>query len=233
MKTATPKKKEVTSKQGKQAPALKAKRVAVDWERIERDWRAGIKSVLQIAADYGKATGQSVSHTAINKHFKQLNVPRDLKAKVKAKAEAMVSAATVSGTVSTETTATDAAIIEANADVMATVMVSHRKDVGKGRALTMKLLQELEGQCDNPDLLEQLASILTAPDPDGDSEAAARRKERMYEQFNRAVSLGGRVDTMKKLADSLKSLVELERKVYGIGDDSKGGGTLEDFLDDL
>lgn len=228
----TAKKTITNKKQATAATAGKAKRVTVDWERIEADWRAGIKSVLQIAADYEAATGGSVSHTAINKHFKQLGVPRDLKAKVKAKAEALVSAAVVSGSVSTATTETTAAIIDANADVLATVMWSHRKDVGKGRTLTMKLLQELEGQCDNPDLLEQLAEILTAPE-DGDSEGAARRKERMYEQFNRAVSLGGRVDTMKKLADALKSLVELERKVYGINDDIKGGGTLEDFLDDL
>lgn len=219
-------------KQPATAPAAKAKRAAVDWERIEGDWRANIKSVLQIAADYQAATGASVSHTAINKHFKQLGIPRDLKAKVKAKAEAMVSASAVSGQVSTETTATDAAIIDANADVMATVMVAHRKDVGRGRSLTMKLLTELEGQCDNPDLLEQLADLLTKPEED-DSEAAIKRKERMYEQFNRAVSLGARVDTMKKLADSLKSLVELERKVYGISEDIKGAGTLEDWLDAL
>lgn len=213
------------------APA-KAKRVAVDWERIEPDWRAGIKSVLQIAADYQSATGQTISHTAINKHFKQIGVQRDLKAKVQAKAEAMVSAAVVSGSVSTATTETTAAIIDANATVLATVVWGHRKDIGKGRTLTMKLLQELEGQCDNPDLLEQLADILTAPE-DGESEAAMKRKERMWEQFNRAVSLGGRVDTMKKLADSLKSLVELERKVYGISEDVKASGTLEDWLDDL
>lgn len=214
------------------AQTAKAPRIMIDWERIEGDWRAGLKSVLQIAAEYEAATGASVSHTAINKHFKQLGVPRDLKAKVKAKAEALVSAAAVSGSVSTATTETTAAIIDANADVMATVMWSHRKDVGKGRTLTMKLLQELEGQCDNPDLLEQLADLLLEK-PEDESEAAARRRERMWEQFNRAMSLGGRVDTMKKLADSLKSLVELERKVYGIGDKGEGSGTLEDFLDGL
>ncbi len=86
----------------------------IDWERIEPGWRAGVKSVLQIAADYTKSTGDKVSHTAINKHFRDLGVPRDLSAKIKAKADAIVSASIVSGNVSTETTETTAKIINSS-----------------------------------------------------------------------------------------------------------------------
>lgn len=49
----------------------------VDWEAIEPHWRAGIKSSLEIARDYREATGKSVSHTAIFKHFKALGIERE------------------------------------------------------------------------------------------------------------------------------------------------------------
>lgn len=200
-----------------------AERKVIDWEAVELDYRSGILTIRNIGVKHG------VSHTLVNRKAKDGGWARDLKERIKLKAEALVSKAAVSGGVAVETLDAE---VNANAMVIANVVLSHRTDVGKGRSLTRKLLQELEGQCDNPDLLKQLADILLAPE-DGDSEAATKRKERMYEQFNRALSLGGRVDTMKKLADSLKSMVELERKVYGINDDIKGSGTLEDFLDEL
>lgn len=214
------------SKKEKAAPPVeKAKRTAIDWERIEPDWRAGVKSVLQIAADYEKATGRSVSHTAINKHFKELKVPRDLKAKVQAKAEAKVSAAAVSARVSTETTPTDAAIIEANADVMATVMLSQRKDIQRNRSLAMKLLDELEDQTMGRELFENLGALMESPDENG--------RDKLFDLYMKVIGSSGRIDSMKKLADTLKVLVGLEREAYGIGAEQKGAGNYEDFLDQL
>ena len=106
----------------------------VDWERIEPAWRAGVKSVLQIAAEYEADTGKSISHTAINKHFKKLGVARDLKGKIQSKADSLVSAATVSAKVSTETTLTDALIINevaqdvAGADGGQLVRIAHEDE---------------------------------------------------------------------------------------------------------
>lgn len=54
-------------------------RKKVDYERIEPGWRAGVLSPAQLAAEYTEATGVSVSHAAIIKHFKKLGVPRDRK----------------------------------------------------------------------------------------------------------------------------------------------------------
>lgn len=230
-------KQPVTNQQPDAAPT-KAKRQAIDWERIEPAWRANIKSVLQIAADYEAATGQKVSHTAINKHFKGLNIPRDLRAKVQARAQAKVSAAQVSAVVSTETTPTDAAIIEANADIVATVMQTHRKDIARGRNLTMTMLGELENQTFSPELFEQLAELVAGPPIAGTDpmdKAAEARRQRLLEAFDRAMSLGSRIDSMKKVSDTLKTLVALERQAFGLTDDGDKptGGTLEDWLDSL
>ena len=54
---------------------------APDWEKIEADYRAGIKTLRQIAGEHG------VSHVAINKRAKRDGWSRDLSAKIAAKAE--------------------------------------------------------------------------------------------------------------------------------------------------
>jgi hypothetical protein len=232
--------KPVTNQKQVDAPAPgKTKRKTIDWARIEPGWRANVKSVLQLAADYEAATGDKVSHTAINKHFKDLNIPRDLREKVKASAQAKVSAAVVSAQVSTETTPNDAAIIEANADLVAGVMLSQRKDIQRSRHLAMSLLYELEDQTFSRELFDQLADLVAGPPITGTEpadKAAEARRQRLLEAFDRVMSTGSRVDSMKKLADTLKTLVALEREAYGLADDPskpKGAGTLEDWLDSL
>jgi hypothetical protein len=186
----------------------------IDWERIEPDWRIGIKSVLQIAADYEAATGQKVSHTAINKHFKQLKVPRDLSAKVQAKAKAMVSAAMVSGKVSTETTVSDAKLINEGAEVVANVLLSQRTDIQRNRKLAMSLLGELEQTTTNLDLFEQLGELLHAPDEKG--------QDKRNEIYSKVISMASRIDGVKKLAETLKVLIGLERQAFGLKDDADG-----------
>ena len=57
---------------GGKAPSTKA----VDWERIELDYRAGIKTLRQIAEENG------ISHVAINKRAKRDGWTRDLSAKI-------------------------------------------------------------------------------------------------------------------------------------------------------
>jgi hypothetical protein len=188
----------------------------VDYERIEPDWRAGIKSPAQLAAEYTKATGVSVSHTAIIKHFAKLGVPRDLKAKVQAKAEAMVSQAMVTGKVSKETTKPDAEIIETAALTVATIRLAHRVDIDRARKLAMKMLGELEAETGDGKSFEKLGELLqTGGDEDG-APADPKRREKLFEAYTKVVSLPARVDNAKKLAETLKTLIGLEREAYGI-----------------
>jgi DNA-binding MurR/RpiR family transcriptional regulator len=64
----------------------------VDWEAIEKQYRAGVLTVREIARQGG------VSHTAINKRAKDSGWPRDLTAKVRE--------AVSTGLVSTEVSST-------------------------------------------------------------------------------------------------------------------------------
>ncbi|MHC8408304.1 hypothetical protein [Pseudomonas sp. TMB3-21] len=194
-----------------------------DWERIEQLFRAGLLSVREIAAACG------VSHTAINKRSKAEGWDRDLNAKIKAKADSLVSKREVSTKVSTETLATERGIVEANAEVIADIRMAHRTDIGRSRRLANKLLDELEALTDEQGTIKELISQLKEADDDGDA---------MSDVLALAHKMGvlpSRTKTMKELAETLKTLVALERQAYDL--DTKSGGNdadeLSKLMDDL
>lgn len=49
---------------------------AIDWDAMEPDWRAGIKSKKELSEEHG------VSRAAIDKHLAELGIERDLTAKI-------------------------------------------------------------------------------------------------------------------------------------------------------
>jgi hypothetical protein len=180
----------------------------IDYERIEPEWRAGIKSPAQLASEYTAETGVSVSHAAIIKHFKKLGVPRDLAAKVKAKAAAMVTESMVTGKVSTVTTKRDSEIVAEAALTVANIQVSHRSDISRSRRLAMALLEELELETGDIQLFRELGEILRSEDDKG--------SDRRNDLYNKVISSAGRIDSMKKLGETMKTLVGLEREAYGL-----------------
>jgi hypothetical protein len=128
-------------------PRMPAPRI-IDYGRIEPGWRAGIKSVQQLADEYESATGQSVARSAIQKHFRTLGIPRDLSAKIEQQAAAMVAGAMVAGKVAvtgTETLPAEAAIIASAATTSANVQLSHRADLRLLRMRAQKYQEDLEG----------------------------------------------------------------------------------------
>jgi hypothetical protein len=196
---------------------------APDWERIEVDYRAGLLSVREIAASQGITEG------AVRKRAKRDDWQRDLQPKIKAKADDLVRKAEVRTPVRTERE-----VVDANAQVIADVRLSHRTDIARARTLAMKLLDELEIQTDNIDLLDQLEAALAGGDdsPDG-----------LMRVFQRVTSTSGRIDSAKKLAEAMKVLITMEREAYGIAeaakleitspDGSMKGRSLADFYEDI
>lgn len=189
-----------------------AEKRVTDWERIEADYRAGLMSVREIAA------AQGVSHTAINKRARVHGWEKDLSAAIKAKADALVSRREVSKEVSAERAETDRAIVEANAEVIATVRLNHRKDIGSARALAMSLLEELTHQSEHQDLYEKLGELILGSEEEAADSAVAMKR---WQAFQAAMGLGGRTKIMKDLADTLHKLIGLEREAYGIADAPK------------
>ena len=176
-------------------------RKEIDWEAIELAYRAGVLSTREIAAKF------EVSHTLINRKAKAGQWDRDLSAKIMAKAEAIVSKQGVSTEVSTET---EQQTISANADLVASVLLTQRKDIRRSRTLVMALFEELELQTSNVDLLKDLAALMLQ---DG-GEAQDKRNE----LFNKVISLQSRSTTVKTLTESLKNLVAMERQAFNVDD---------------
>ena len=205
----------MTKKAAKEA--VDTPRQSPDWERIEHDYRAGVLSIREIASQH------SITHTAINKRAKKEGWERDLKAKIKAKADALVSKREVSREVSTKQAETEREIIESNAEAIANVRMAHRGDISRSRRLANKLLDELEALTDNRELYDELGDLLRQPDDRG--------MDRMNDIYHKVISLPGRTKAMKELAETMKTLISLERQAYDL--DSKLGGSDSDELSKL
>ena len=176
----------------------------MDWDAIENDYRAGIKTLRQIAEEQG------ITHGAINKRAKRDGWERDLSAKIKAKAAALVSRDAVSKEVSSAALVTERAVVEANAELQAGIIRAHRTDITRYRALCQTMLGQLEAESDTPELFKQIGVLLADPDEKG--------VDKLSEAYHKAISLPSRIDGVKKLAEALKVLIGLERQAFGIDD---------------
>ena len=190
-------------------------RKVIDWESVEIQYRAGIRSLKDIGREF------DVSDAAIVKRAKRDGWTRDLRAKIHAKAESKVSESLVSAEVSAQTKVREREVIEANAVAVADVRLAHRRDIRRSRSLANKLLEELEGLTDNRELFEQLGELMHSPDDKG--------MDRLNDLYRKVVELPNRTKVMKDLAETLKTLIALERQAYNL-DDQQHEETYEDRL---
>lgn len=177
-----------------------------DWERIELDYRAGIKPLRTIAGEHGG------SESGIRKRAARDGWTRDLTKRIQAKADELVRKDAVRKEVRTETRHAEREVIEANALAVADIRLAHRKDIHRSRRIVMSLLDELEYQtgAENVFLLEQLGELLRSEDKSG--------QDKLNDLYHKLISLPGRAKTMKDLGESLRVLVALERQAFGLDD---------------
>lgn len=206
-KTPLPKKASVARK----APCAASPVNYADWERIELDYRAGIKTLRQIADENG------ITHGAINKRAKRDGWERDLGVKIQAKADALVSREAVSSQVSMDTKLRERAVIDANAQAVADIRLAHRRDIHRARRVTNALMDELERMvgAENVALLEELGELMRQPDDNG--------QDKLNDLYMKVISLPERGKSMKTLAESLRILVDMERQAFGM-DTNTGPG---------
>ena len=182
-------------------------RKQIDWEALEIQYRAGIRSLKDIGSEFG------VSDAAIIKRAKRDNWSRDLRAKIQARADAKVSASLVRAEVSAQTKAREQEVVEANAQAVADIRLAHRHDIRRARTLTNALLNELEQQTDPNTLamLQELGELLRREDDNA--------QDRRNDIYMKVISLSERSKTMKTLADSLRLVVDMERTAFGMDKD--------------
>lgn len=207
------------------SPKKPARRV-VDWEAVERDYRAGLKSLREIGKDHG------VSHVAVKKRADREDWVRDLSSRIKAKADALVNSAELPAAVTAETKAADNAIVEANATAIMRVRLAHRKDIARARAMANRLLEELETTTADPGLYAQIQGLVALTEGMSKKDA-----DKLAGAVQKTLELPNRTATMKMLADTMTKLIGLEREAYSLKtddakspDDDGGVGSIKALL---
>lgn len=115
-----------------------AERKQVDWESVERDYSAGLLSLREIGDKHGVTEG------AIRKKAKKEEWVRDLTAKIAKKTDDLVRKEMVRSEVRSEKTISEKEVIEANAQAIVNVKLSHRTSIKKVNSLVESLLDEIE-----------------------------------------------------------------------------------------
>lgn len=168
------------------------------WPTIEADFRAGIKSIRQIAREHG------LSETAIRKRAKAEDWTRDLSAAIQAKADDLVRREAVRNEVRAANQIPDKVVVDANANAVYRVQMAHRAGLTKLSVLRDGLLSELE----------QAATPAAAPVP----EAAEGEKgdDATEPQPVAGLTLPTRIAALKQLAEVDEKIRRGEREAYGI-----------------
>lgn len=208
----------------------------LDWLAIEGDYRAGIMTLRAMGSLHG------VSAPAILKRAKRDKWERDLGPAIHAAAEAKVYKAavnTVNKSVNSYGATFEEAVVEENAELRKNVILGQRKTLGRAFGVFRQLLDELEALNRNIPALEGFAEIAAEVEAgmrdgatgkrtgDASSSANQARFKSALATFKAAISLSTRATIMQRLADSLRSLVAMEREAFGL---SKGA---DDGKDDV
>jgi len=169
------------------------------WPTIEADFRAGIKSIRQIAREHG------LSETAIRKRAKAEDWTRDLSAAIQAKADDLVRREAVRNEVRAANQIPDKVVVDANANAVYRVQMAHRAGLTKLAVLRDGLLSELE----------QAATPAAAPAPAPET-ADEKGDDAAEPQPAAGLTLPTRIAALKQLAEVDEKIRRGEREAYGI-----------------
>jgi hypothetical protein len=134
------------------------KRARIDWDSIEPHYRAGVRSLRDIADEF------KVSNVAIVKHAEKAGWTRNLAAKIQEKADAKVAAALVAAERADSPAGklTEAVRVEVEAEVQSRIRIKHQKTLGKLDAISERLIADLSSS--GEEFKIQVASLKTLYD---------------------------------------------------------------------
>lgn len=175
---------------------------SVDWEAVEKEYRAGIRTLRQIGDEYG------CSHTAIRKKAKECGWVRDLSAKIMEAAETKVSMSEVSRVVSESSKVSEKQFVEITANVVADSIINQRVDVRAARATEEELAIQLSSIVSNREDFQRLGEMMANPDDKGN--------DRLRDTYTAVISLSENIKNLKLLMEARRMRIELERKILRI-----------------
>ena len=174
-----------------------------DWVVVEKDYRAGLLSDRQIGEKYG------VSHGSVQQQAKKRGWSRNLVGRSVAKAEEKLAREELASKLANETkVASEKELVDSTSDVMVQIMLGHRTDAGRLRRVVTALLEKVEAIVTESELFAQIGTICASPDENG--------IDKINELYHKVIALPSQTDSTKKLAETMKILIELERKIFKI-----------------
>lgn len=195
----------------KDKAAPKPVRRTIDWEAIQMRYRAGTESLRSIGDHFGVTEG------AIRQKAKKGEWTRDLQKRVQLATEALLISHEATHSVRTE-----AQCVAVEAKMRANVVIGHRTGLKRIGGLRDKLLGEIENVTDNVALFETLGELLDESGPD---QNGTWRKDKLNEVYRKVISVSGRIDDAKKLAEIDEKVRKGEREAFNIdatADDKTG-----------
>jgi len=195
----------------------------IPWDLIKPHFQAGVRSLRNIADEFG------ISHVALKKHADKHEWTRDLKPKIDAGVKAAVNKAAVTKEVTAVTKITEKAIIDANVDLIAGAELVQREDVLLGLEVSRALMNEVLALTDPrfSGILEQLAIEF---DESGPTRNGGWKNDKTNELYRYIISLAGRAKTAKDIAASHTAYIATQRKVLRMEDAANRGESTMDQL---
>ena len=185
-----------------------AKRPKVDWESVGREYRIGGRSLRDIGAEFGCSEG------AIRKKAKPEEWTRDLSAKINSRADELVRKSEVRKEVRTESAISEKEQIQASATMIADKVINQRADIQRARSIVQKLWDLVDTELNHPEAFAHIGDVLRSPDEFG--------QDKLNDMYRAAIGLPQQVKNVKLLADALKVLIDLERRVLRIDEPGEG-----------
>lgn len=188
-----------------------ANRSDIDWESIERDYRAGRLSIVKVAEVHG------VSRTHLKAKAKAEGWQRDLSAAIEARTKAKISAIDVASLV--EQSATQAAnqsartiqsAIEQASDVAAGIVLKHRASIRLEHERGLQIEALLDNAMANAVEVKDIATVAQTYKMLVDSKSKLRDQERTVFGLDKEHSAEGSAadEVRKAIADYKRGRVE-------------------------
>jgi len=190
--------------------------MAKDWERIERDYRLGQKSIRTLA------TENRVSPSTISRRVHKEGWVQDKTEEIRVRTRAALNVqndpnATQHPTQQKRNTPSRADI-EIAVMTNVTVIREHRKSILTGRQLVQLLAGQLNEAANKRNEIEEDICIDTEKGGEGGKkETDYRRRNTML----KAVSLPAHAAVLRDLSTALKNLIPLERQAFNLDEDKE------------
>lgn len=183
----------------------------IDWEALEREYRADVMSNVALAKKY------SCAESSIRKRAKKYGWTKDLTKKVRERASAKLARVSVR----TSNAQEDEKAIEEAAQVTVNVVLGHRQDLKQGRDICRLMLEELQDGTKHRVLIDEI--VEQAADEEGWSDKARAAAQR-------AISLPSRSGVLRDLAQAMHKFQAMERTAFNIDENGQRADPLAELI---